>query len=145
MNKDYLIPYMGEIPSLTTTILETREDYPLLAVYSYDFGRRYAVQIIDDGLNGQGIQAGDYLIFREQRWPAHEGEVCLVTFGDEVTIRILEYIYNPDITLRVTGDQIPPLELATTDFAVIGVLAGVVKQDLAHLVYHEAEEHWEEC
>lgn len=143
MNKEYLIPYMGEIPSLTTTILENREDYPLLAVSSSDFNRRYAVLITDDGMSGQSINAGDYLIFREQRWPTKECEICLVTFGDEVTIRILEYIYNPDVTLRVTGDQIPPLELAPTDFVVIGVLSGVVKHDLARLMYPEPKDDWE--
>lgn len=142
MDKDYLIPYMGEVPSLTTALLESKENYPLLAVSSFDFARRYAVKITDDGMSGQGINTGDYLVFREQRWPTNESEICLVTFGDEVTIRILEYIYNPDITLRVTGDQIPPLELAPADFVVIGVLAGVVKSDLAQLVYPENEAYW---
>lgn len=134
MNKDYLIPFIGEIPSLTTTLLETREDYPLLAVAFYDFNRRYAVQITDTGMDGQGISAGDYLIFREQRWPTSEAEICLVTFGDEVTIRIVEFIYNPEITLRVTSDQVSPVELAPTDFAVIGVLSNVIKEELARLV-----------
>ncbi|WP_018130971.1 LexA family protein [Effusibacillus pohliae] len=137
MGKDYETPYVGEVPSLTTTLLEPKEDYPLLRVSTFDFNRRYAVQITDQGLDGFGIHPGDYLIFREQRWPTSEAQICLVTFGDEVTIRILEYIYNSEVTLRVTGDQIPPLELAPTDFAVIGVLTGVVKQELAQLVYHE--------
>lgn len=50
---------------------------------------------------------------------------------DDVTIRMLEYIDNPSSILRVGGDQISPLELATTDFCVIGVLDGVIKEELA--------------
>lgn len=44
---------------------------------------------------------------------------------------MMEYINNPTVTLRVGADQIPELELATTDFCVIGVLDGVIKEEFA--------------
>ena len=60
--------------------------------------------------------------------------------GDEVSIKMLECINNPTVTLRVGGDQILPLELGTTDFCVIGVLDGVVKESLAKFLIHEQPE-----
>ena len=131
MTKEYCVPYMGSIPSLTTTHIQTPENPEDLLVHSHAFYRRYAVQIEDEGLSTFGIDAGDYLIFREQRWPSLEGQICLLTMGDEVTIKMLECINNPTVTLRVGGDQILPLELGTTDFCVIGVLDGVIKKECA--------------
>ena len=131
MTKEYCIPYMGPIPSLTTTHIQTPENPEDLLVHSHAFYRRYAVQIADEGLSTFGIDLGDYLLFREQRWPSLEGQICLLTMGDEVTIKMLECINNPTVTLRVGGDQILPLELGTTDFCVIGVLDGVIKKELA--------------
>jgi SOS-response transcriptional repressor LexA len=141
MDKPQYVAFMGSVPSLSTTFLEQIENPPDLVVKSYTPYRRFAVQIADEGLGSFGIHTGDYLIFREQRWPTNEGQICLVTFGDEVTIRILEYIYNPSVILRIAGDKIPQLELAPTDFCVIGVLDGVIKEELAKLVYHEDEDY----
>jgi hypothetical protein len=60
---------------------------------------RFAVQIVDTGLDKFGIQARNYLIFHEQRWLTNEGQICLITMGDEITIRMMEYINNPMVTL----------------------------------------------
>jgi SOS-response transcriptional repressor LexA len=140
MDKPQYVAFMGSVPSLSTTFLEQIENPPDLVVKSYAPFRRFAVQIADDGMDSFGIEQGDFLIFREQRWPTDEGQICLVTFGDEVSIRILEYIYNPEVTLRVPGEKIPSLELAPTDFCVIGVLNGVIKEEFAELIYHEEED-----
>ena len=137
MDKAYYVPIMGAVPSLTTSLLEIPEHPADLLVNSYAYYRRYAVQIDDDGLEMFGIHHGDYLLFREQRWPTQEGQICLITLGDEVTIRMLEYIYNPSVILRVGEDLISPLELAPTDFRVIGVFDGIVKTSLATLVNAE--------
>jgi len=90
--------------------------------------------LTEDGLDTFGLKTGDYAIFREQRWPTHDCSVCLVRFGDEVTIRIVEYINNPEVTLRVSGEKILTLELAPTDFTVIGVLDGVIREEFARIV-----------
>lgn len=84
--------------------------------------------------------SGDYAVFREQRWPTHERKVCLVTFGDEVTMRLMEGISNPEVTLRVCGEKIPPIDIATTDFVVLGVLDCVIKEEFARLAWPEQEE-----
>lgn len=49
-------------------------------------------------------------------------QACLIN-----SIRFIEYINNPTVTLRVGTDLIPALEHGTTDFCVIGVLDGVIK------------------
>lgn len=131
MTKPYFVPIMGSVPSLMTTTIEPPENPIELLVQSHAMYRRFAVQIVDTGLDTFGIQAKDYLIFREQRWPTNEGQICLITMGDEITIRMMEYINNPMVTLRVGADQISELELATTDFCVIGVLDDVIKEELA--------------
>jgi SOS-response transcriptional repressor LexA len=142
MDKPQYIPMFGPVPSLTTTLLETPENPPDLVVRGYAPYRRYAVQVVDDGLDSFGLELGDFAVFREQRWPNRECQICLVTFGDEVTMRLLEYINNPEVTLRVSGEKIPPLELAPTDFVVIGVLDGVIKAEFAQLAYPEPSFDW---
>lgn len=41
-------------------------------------------------------------------------------------IRLLEGTRDTEVTLRVGGDQIPPLVLMDHEFVVLGVLDGVV-------------------
>jgi hypothetical protein len=131
MEKYAHIPIMGTVPSLTTILLESFENPPELLVKSHALYRRFAIEVGDNGLDTFGLQLGDYAVFREQRWPTHECSACLITFGDEVTMRVLEYINNPEVTLRVSGEKISNLELAPTDFQVIGVLDGIIKKEFA--------------
>lgn len=134
------IPTFGVVPALSSASLEAPENAPDLVVKSYAPYRRFAVQVGDEGLDSFGLQQGDYAVFREQRWPDNECQVCLVTSGDEVTLRVLENIHNPFVTLRVSGEKIPSLELAPGDFSVIGVLDGVIRQEFAVLTAPEAHE-----
>jgi len=143
MNR-FHIPTVGTAYALTTILLETPENPPFLVVKSYAPYRRFAVVVGDSGLDSFGLLAGDFAVFREQRWPNNECQVCLVTMGDEVTMRVVEGIFNPILALRVSSDKIPPLELATSDFAVIGILDGVISQEFAVLEYPETEAaEWE--
>jgi len=139
------IPTFGLVYALTSTLLEVPSNPPDLIVKSYAPYRRFAVAIGDDGLDSFGLLQGDYAVFREQRWPNNECQVCLVTMGDEVTMRILEGIFNPVVTLRVSGEKVPSLELATTDFTVIGVLDGVIRREFSVLEYLETQEAYEGC
>lgn len=144
MNR-FHIPTFGLVYALTSTFLEIPSNPPDLVVKSYAPYRRFAVAIGDDGLDSFGLLQGDYAIFREQRWPNNECQVCLVTMGDEVTMRILEGIFNPVVTLRVSGEKVPSLELATTDFVVIGVLDRVIRREFSVLKHLETQEAYEGC
>lgn len=134
------IPTFGVVPILVSASLDAPENAPDLVVKSYAPYRRFAIQIGDNGLDSFGLQQGDYAVFREQSWPNNECQVCLVTSGDEVTVRVLENILNPMVTLRISGDRIAAVELAPTDFNVIGVLDGIVRQEFAVLTSPERHE-----
>lgn len=134
------IPTFGIVPSLEVASLEASENAPDLVVKSYAPYRRFAVEIGDDGLDTFGLLEGDYAVFREQRWPNNECQVCLVTLGDEVTMRVIERIDNPEVMLRVSGEKVPTLELAPTDFSIIGVLDGVIRKEFVVLRHPETLE-----
>lgn len=134
------ISTFGIVPALASASLEAAENAPNLVVKSCVPYRRFAVQVGDDGLDSFGLLQGDYAVFREQPWPNRECQVCLVTSGDEVTMRVLENIFNPIVTLRVSGDKIVTLDLARTDFSVVGVLDGVIRKEFAVLSSPEAQE-----
>jgi len=93
--KLFHIPTVGAAYALTSVLLEVPENAPTLLVKSYAPYRRFAVIIGDNGLDSFGLQEGDYAVFREQRWPNTECQVCLVTRGDEVSMRVIEGIFNP--------------------------------------------------
>ena len=140
MSNQHCIAFVGKVPSLTTTILQTFDPVPDLVVTSYAPYRRFAIQLDDDGLDSLGIYAGDYLVFREQRWPTNELQICLITLGDEATVRLIQHILDSEVTLKVTAEKILDLELAPTDFCVIGVLDGIVKESLAEFIIREDRE-----
>ena len=142
MDKYTRIPIYGQVPSLTTTTMTVPESPPDLLVRSITPYRRFAVQAADDGMDTFGMRIGTYAVFREQRWPTHDCTVCLVTFGDETSIRMLEYINSDMVTLRVAGEKIPALELAPTDFQVIGVLDGVILEEFAQVDQPEPVFEW---
>lgn len=136
------IPLIGDIPSLDTVLLATCEASTVLLVRSITPYRRFAVRAADDGLDSFGLRKGSYAVFREQRYPTQECQICLVRFGDEVTMRLLEGIHATFVTLRVSGDKIPPLELEPTDFAVVGVLDGVILEEFARVAEPELQFDW---
>ena len=143
LSNQHCIAFVGKVPSLTTTLLQTFDQVPDLVVTSYAPYRRFAIQLDDDGLDSLGIYAGDYLVFREQRWPTNELQICLITLGDEATVRLIQHILDSEVTLKVTAEKILDLELAPTDFCVIGVLDGIVKESLAEfIIRHEREFDW---
>jgi hypothetical protein len=136
----YVVPIMGAIPSLQFTMMDPVYNTPNLIVRSYAPYKRFAIQVVDDGLNSAGLIPGDYAIFREQRWPNDECQVCLVAFGDDAALRIIEDIWNTEPILRVCGDRIPPERRHRNDFIVLGVLDGIVKAGLEQIEQIESEE-----
>lgn len=142
MDEKYLIPVFGSVPSLATTLVVEPENPPELVVRSYAPYRRFAVEVVDDGLDSFGLEPGDYAIFREQRWPNCELQICVIAFGDEVIMRAMENIWATEPTLRVAADKAPPIQRHRNDFIVLGVLDGVIKADFAELEYLEAAFDW---
>jgi hypothetical protein len=126
----FAVPVVGSVPSLQYTIMDPVYHAPNLLVRSYAPYKRFAIQVVDDGLDSAGLMPGDYAIFREQRWPNVECQVCVVAFGDDVALRIVEDIWNTEPILRVCGDRIPSERRHRNDFIVLGVLDGVVKAGL---------------
>jgi hypothetical protein len=126
----FAVPVVGSVPSLQYTIMDPVYNAPNLLVRSYAPYKRFAIQVIDDGLDSAGLMSGDYAIFREQRWPNDECQVCVVAFGDDVALRIIEDIWNTEPKLRVCGARIPSERRHRNDFIVLGVLDGVVKAGL---------------
>lgn len=137
------IPTYGTVTSLALTTLDPPVSAPELVVKSYAPYPRFAIQIGDDGLDSFGLQVEDWAVFRGQRWPTKECQVCLISMGDEVTLRVMENVNSEEVVLRVSGEKIPSLELATSEFSVIGVLDGVVRKESVVLTQPEAlAEDW---
>jgi hypothetical protein len=126
----FAVPVVGSVPSLRYSIIDPVYNAPNLLVRSYAPYKRFAIQVVDDGLDSAGLMPGDYAIFREQRWPNDECQVCVVALGDDVALRIMEDIWNTEPVLRVCGDRIPLERRHRNDFIVLGVLDGVVKAGL---------------
>ncbi|WDL96368.1 hypothetical protein [Alicyclobacillus sp. ALC3] len=135
-----LVPLIGPVPSLETVFLGDQQAKDSLTVKSWAPYNRFAVQIADNGLDSFGLREGNYAIFREARWPDRECQICLVRFAEEVTVRLVEGIRSDLVNLRVSGDRIPPVELAPTDFSVVGILDGVIFQEFAGLVPVETDD-----
>ncbi|WP_436664365.1 hypothetical protein ACOALA_10140 [Alicyclobacillus acidoterrestris] len=77
------VPVYGGIPCLHTTYAEKISKPLQLAVKSYAPYKRFAVEIVDDGLDTAGLRIGDYAIFREQGWPNDELQVVCIAFGND--------------------------------------------------------------
>jgi hypothetical protein len=140
MSEMFAVQIMGAVPSLQYTIMDPVCDSPNLVVRSHAPYKRFAIQVVDDGLDSAGLMPGDYAIFREQRWPNDECQVCVVAFGDDVSLRIIEDIWNTEPVLRVCGNRIPSERRHRNDFIVLGVLDGIVKAGLDQIEQVEAEE-----
>jgi hypothetical protein len=140
MDELFAVPIVGSLPSLEYTIMDPVYNAPNLLVRSYAPYKRFAIEVVDDGLDSAGLMPGDYAIFREQRWPNDEYQVCVVAFGDDVVLRIIEDIWNTEPILRVCGDRILPERRHRNDFIVLGVLDGVVKSGLEQIEQVNADE-----
>lgn len=136
MAQEQLIPLIPSVPSLGTEdiLVESDPNGPCLAVHSYVPYRRFAMEVIDDGLDSFGLIPGDYAVFREHGWPTNECQICLIAFAGEMTVRLLEGLYNTEPTLRVSGDKIDPITRNRNDFIVLGTLDGVIKRELARVL-----------
>jgi len=113
---------------------------PDLVVKSVVPYRRFAVRAADDVLDTFGLRVGSYGIFREQRWLMQECSICLIRFGEEVSMRLIEGIRATLVTLRVSGHKIPPLEVEPANFTVVGQLDGVMLEEFSQLAQSEVEE-----
>ncbi|WAH38572.1 hypothetical protein [Alicyclobacillus dauci] len=134
----YPVPVFGAVPSLSMTFAESISNPPQLAVKSFAPYKRFAVEIIDDGLDTAGLLSGDYAIFREQGWPNDELQVVCVAFGNNVTIRILEGIQMREPVLRTARDAVRE-QRHRNDFIVLGVLDGIIKSDFVKFMELEEE------
>ena len=134
------VPIIGPIPALDTAVWQEDDTRRELVVKSWAPYQRFAVEIGDDGLDSFGLRGGNYGVFRAARWPDRECQVCLIRFGDEVTVRLVEGINSTMVTLRVSGDRIAPLELEPTDFSIVGILDGVIDTEFAHIVEPQSAE-----
>ncbi|WDL98167.1 hypothetical protein [Alicyclobacillus sp. ALC3] len=139
MSKD-LVPVIGLVPSLETVFLDEQPATANLTVKSWAPYNRFAVQAADNGLDSFGLREGTYAIFREARWPDRECQVCLIRFAEEVTIRLVEGIRSDMVNLRVSGDRIPPVEAAPTDFTIVGILDGVIFEEFAEVAPIETDD-----
>lgn len=138
----YPVPIMGSLSSLANTQMIWSDSSQFVMTRSYAPYRRFALQVIDDGLDSFGLIPGSYAIFREQGWPNIECQICVIAFGEEATIRLIENIYDTEPTLRVSGDKIEPIQRHRNDFIVLGVLDGVITADFAHLEAAMEEFNW---
>jgi SOS-response transcriptional repressor LexA len=127
----YPVPLMGSLGALENTYMVWSDSSKFIMTKSHTPYRRFAIQVLDDGLDSFGLVSGSYAIFREQGWPNNECQICVIAFGDEATIRLMENIYSTEPTLRVSGDRINPIEPHRNDFIVLGVLDGVIHQEFA--------------
>lgn len=128
-----LVPYMGSLPTLTMGSMSTEQPAAYVRVKSWLPTRRFAVCAEDDGLDSFGLSPGNIAIFREQRWPDNECQICCIAFGDDVTLRILEGLYDTEPTLRVSGDKIEPIVRHRNEFIVLGILDGVIDLEFAEI------------
>ena len=143
MATETLVPIFGTVPSLdTTTIYQQDAPTQFLKLKSWAPYNRFGIVAGDDGLDSFGVRPDHYLVFREARWPDRECAVCLVSFGDEVSVRLLEGITSTLVTLRVSGDRIPPVELDPHELTVMGVLDGVIYPEFAEVVTQEPIFDW---
>ncbi|MFB5189034.1 hypothetical protein [Alicyclobacillus fastidiosus] len=134
----YPVSVYGAIPSLNVTYVDTVSNPPQLAVKSYAPYKRFAVEIVDDGLDTAGLRTGDYAVFREQGWPNDELQVVCVAFGNDMTLRILEGIQIREPFLRTARDVIRE-QRHRNDFIVLGVLDGIIKADFVEFLEVEEE------
>lgn len=142
MTENFL-PIIGPVPALEAIEWQDGDTQRELVVKSWAPYQRFAVEIGDNGLDSFGLREGNYGVFRAARWPDRECQVCLVRFGEEVTVRLVEGINATMVTLRVSGDRIEPLELEPTDFSIVGILDGVIDGEFARVVEPQpAEFDW---
>lgn len=137
----YPVAVYGAIPSLHTTYIDGVSTPLQLAVKSYAPYKRFAVEIVDDGLDTAGLRIGDYAIFREQGWPNDELQVVCVAFGNDMTLRILQGIQSREPILRTSRDVVSE-QRHRNDFIVLGVLDGIIKSDFVEFIEVEEEFDW---
>lgn len=142
MSSAYPIPLMGSVGALETIHMASNDAGSFLLTEFHAPYRRFAVRITDHGLDSFGLIPGAYAVFREQGWPTNECQICLLAFGDEATVRMMENIYSTEPTLRVSGDRIPPIEPHRNDFIVLGVLEGLIHEEFARIIAGEETFDW---
>ncbi len=121
--------YGGTYYSKETAVAPEMSESPLVQLKTSDLTPRFVVQLGDGGFDPLGLQEGDHLIFRSQRWPTKDEQICFCVIGDECIIRMLDGVLAHDIQLRVPRDTYKPIEVTPQDFHVMGVLAGLMDRD----------------
>ncbi|MFC4768690.1 LexA family protein [Effusibacillus consociatus] len=129
MNLKYYVPIAGEYYTKKAIPFYPEENYPLLKLSTMDLQDRFAVIIGDDGLQNWGVRPGDYLLFRRQGWPTEHGQLCFIHFGEEVILRIIPDLWNPEVDLVAANDDYPPISTHRNQFIVSGVCYGIKRQD----------------
>jgi hypothetical protein len=136
------IPVVGTVGTLSFTHMISSDPLRFLKTRSAAPYRRMAIEVADDGLDSFGLIPGSYAVFREQGWPNNECQICLISFGEEATLRLIEDIFATEPTLRVSGDKIDPVQRHRNDFIVLGVLDGVIANEFAHVEETVEEFNW---
>lgn len=121
--------YAGEFYTKQTSTTPEMDQSHLVELKTVEMATRFVVKLSDDGLEPLGLHEGDYLVFKQQRWPTQEETVCICVIGDEVIIRTVCGILQHDVTLAVPRDIYEPIELTPQDFHVMGVLVGILDRD----------------
>ncbi len=85
----------------------------------------FLVSITDDEARALGAQAGDYVIVHPVA-RSRDGEAVVVRIGDRAVVRTM--VRRGQTVVMHSGNGSPPEELGPQDdFAVLGVLAGVIR------------------
>lgn len=118
------IPFLGDVFTEKTTTLFVDDDPRCLLVHGSSLYPRFAVKILDDGLEGLNIHPYDYLIFSQTGWPQSEGELCFIRIGDEVIVRSIYGLFDTEPLLGTVGDRYTAFRTHRNDFIVQGRLIG---------------------
>ncbi len=89
----------------------------------------FLVVIHGDESRALGVQAGDYAMVHPVA-RSRDGEAVVVRLGEQAVVRSM--LRRGQAVVLTTGDASPPTELGPQDdFAVLGVLAGVIRPPIA--------------
>lgn len=89
-------------------------DHDVLHVY-------FPIQIGDDGLEGLGIDEGDFLIFRHRPWVNGAGEIVFAWIDGEAIVWLAWNIWSETITLAATGGRYPDIHVQRESVIITGV------------------------
>lgn len=121
------LPLLGTIAAGLP--IEAIEDQQTIAVPADMIGRRetYVLKVRGNSMVDDGILDGDYVIV-ERRDHARNGETVVALInGQEVTLKRF-YIEKGGVRLQPANPTMQPIFLANGDFAIQGVMIGLLRK-----------------